>query len=115
MTLIERLEAATGPDRELANEVLLACGWTAHVTPTRMVTYWVKNPDAFPDGEQPNPLASIDAALTLVPDGWEWALTWHDERARFELGDPRLFNEGDAPTTPLAICIACLKARGMSA
>lgn len=63
--LAERCEAATGPDRALGREVLLACG-KGFVSP---LYRWL------------DPTASLDAAMTLVPEGLElaiytqWALT----------------------------------------
>lgn len=55
--LAERCEQATGPDRHLAREVLLACG-KGYVSPLRR---WM------------DPTASLDAAITLVPEGMDWS------------------------------------------
>lgn len=66
--LIERLERASGPDRELANDVLFACGWTAHETsdgPDRHVVWESPDGHGFEDGDQPDPTASLDAARSL--------------------------------------------------
>ena len=72
--LIERLEKATGPDRELANEVLFAGGWrlVEYGDGPSRYSYWTHDYcDYEPmDGDQPDPTSSIDAALTLVPRGW---------------------------------------------
>lgn len=115
--LIQRLEAATGPSRDLANEVLFACGWTQREigkldNPT---LYWEppdKEHDYFRDGDQPNPLDSIDAARRLLPDdSWEWSLSWNSGLAFAEVGDPLLYMEGEAKTPAIALCIAALKAR----
>ena len=70
--LIERLEKATGPDRQLDHDIALATGWAQSfsgatgTSPAGLIS---------PDGNyhySARPFtASIDAALTLVPDGTE--------------------------------------------
>jgi hypothetical protein len=78
--LIERLESATWQDRELADDVLLTCGWKVREHNFgwgEREVVWTKfgAVEKYVDGEQPNPLASIDAALTLVPDGIRWVIS----------------------------------------
>lgn len=122
--LIERLEKATGSDREIGNEVLLACGWKLEEDgegPDRAL-FWV-NPDPngedYNDGDQPNPTFSIDVALRLVPDHWrtDWAgqvpmgTQWFWELTQMDAN--RSTERVWAPTAPLAICIAALKARAL--
>lgn len=103
-TLIERLEKAAGPDRSLERAIADVVG---SVTPYR----------GFPGDEPtgvvnfPHYTSSLDAAMTLVPEGYEWSLTWEAEIARAEIGDPLLLMEGEAATPAIAICIAALKAR----
>lgn len=70
---IKRLEAATdGDDRKLADEVLKACGWTTRVDFPRPYPYepaqtWIApNGLEYDESVRPNPLGSIDAALTLA-------------------------------------------------
>ena len=70
VALAERVEALTG-DRETAllEAVLRAVGWTTDDTGRAIM----------PDGTHcygplPNPLASLDAAMTLVPEGADYAL-----------------------------------------
>lgn len=118
--LIARLEKASGPDRELANEVLFACGWKINEYgdegPTRSIE-WV-NPDPngidYLDGDQPDPTASIDAALTLVPSGKDWL---HSRLTDPADGKPYFYASIDesqvhyGSTPAIAICIAALKAR----
>lgn len=125
--LIERLGKATGPDRELGNAILFAVGWIQDEVgngPNRS-TVWVSPDDAgdqFFDGDHPNPTASIDAALTLMPEGhaaavgtmafrdnpmnreenMPWATYWTP------FGAPHSFY---ARTPPLALCIAAMEAR----
>lgn len=113
--LIERLEKATGPDREL--DVLIAAArdgataeWQAY-----------KNEFAFHrDGSwvSVHPLlpftASIDAALTLVPDDERVIMGRHQTvgtRPWAQVGRPANGSDSTAPTPALALCIAALKAR----
>lgn len=68
--LIERLEKATGADRSLDWELhYIRCGG---LSSTGMY------------GDHPRYTSSIDAALTLVPEGW---------RARIETADPTFNSE----------------------
>lgn len=98
--LIARLEAATEGNRELDVEIHQLRGF---ITDT------------------PAPYTqSIDAALTLIPDGWtvsvmrfsdgEGYVELSDNQGRFLVkGDTEIYQE--AATPALAICIAALKAR----
>lgn len=119
--LIARLEKASGPDRELANEVLLACGWKINEYgdegPTRSIE-WV-NPDPngidYLDGGQPDPTTSIDAAVTLVPDGYGWAVNSDRGRCcanyRHQVTGAKPDFPTSAATPAIALCIAALRAR----
>jgi hypothetical protein len=53
-TLADRVEAATGPDREIDDEIRTAMAYT-YETGTLAPRY----------------TASLDAAMTLVPEGWD--------------------------------------------
>lgn len=121
--LILRLERATEADRSLANEVLFACGWTQQEVGNNLCDpslEWV-SPDGatFYDGDQPNPLASLDAALTLVPEGYAWEMATSHKRgrdgtqARATMWERNASEatEVHATSAPLALCIAALKAR----
>lgn len=68
-------------------------------------------------GEVPTYTTSIDAALALVPDGWNRRLSesdnhnwWVELREGFETSYNRVIH-AEARTAPLALCIAALKAR----
>ena len=72
--LIERLESAAEGNRELGDEVLLAAGWRK--TPVGHfygpIHHW-SSPDGrhnYSEDRRPNPTQSLDAAMTLVSDGW---------------------------------------------
>jgi hypothetical protein len=94
--LIERLEKATGPDLDLDHAIARA---TRPFDGHGVLGY----------------TSSIDAALTLVPEGWQAIL--YTERACAELYDATLKKRAGikarayAPTTAIAICIAALRAR----
>lgn len=142
--LIERIEAASGPDREMDRDILAAKG--THVLEKRgrdRKSWWyeIDGPDyrrLDPDGDRyfgmPRYTASIDAALTLVPEGWMFGI----ERAGSYDGSPKdeawcwpyesNFDpdwqngqqgyrdapdgaRGSAATPALALCAAALKAR----
>lgn len=143
--LIERLEKATGPDREL--DCLIA---THPLTPQTRVAKGASidvllEPRAAGIGDEttelyaaeylpetnadwldlPEYTSSIDAALTLVPEGCTWLVKYeHEESERY--GQPpfgasiTVHGNGTdlepllascAPTPALAICIAALRAR----
>jgi len=97
--LIAKLEAATEGSRELDREVAKAVyGWK-RVQPG----YYV-----------PRFTQSLDAALTLVPEGWEWFKpqnNYQSDKPRIEIFGPIDYQVAAAATPALAICIAALKAR----
>lgn len=118
--LIERLERATGPSRELD-----ALVWDAVIQDGRpLVEFtdgsWGKR-DPF-DGCAFDTAAayteSIDAALTLVPGGSQyWSLSHQDDWATNQ--QFRAAVSGHKPirgaTPAIALCIAALRARAASA
>lgn len=95
--LIERLERATGPSRDLDGEIALYNG--------------MYRGDVFL-GRAPEFTVSLDAALTLVPQGWQWQLDncggGGDTPCRCELGTDIW---AEAATPALALVAAALKAR----
>lgn len=96
-TLIERLEAASGPDRELDDAILLLVFNDAAI-----------NPPAF--------TASLDLAMTLLPDGQPWA--WSGEFSDYSYANcwldvPEYDGipfEGRGANPAIALCIAILSA-----
>lgn len=96
--LIERLEKAAAPDRELDN----------------LIWFWLGQP--LPDDCADCPArytASLDAALTLVPEGHYWSF---DSRgcAIVCADQPPSEIHGDClghKSPAIALCIAALKAR----
>ena len=83
--LIKKLEAATEGSRELDSEVFGSLG--THVLERRgrdRKAWWYKiggkdyqrkDPSSVSYGGVPRFTSSIDAALTLVPEGWDWLIT----------------------------------------
>lgn len=145
--LVERLEKATGPDREL--DCLIAvhpdtpkvgvvkseagAGIVAILLEPRATG--IHEPDVeralseyLPETNAdymgvPYYTASLDAALTLVPEGWRcthayWATDESDPGATFNFtlpqsltGKPSVYASGTHKKIALALCIAALKAR----
>lgn len=66
--LIARVEAATGPDRELDAEIALATGWERG----EAGAFWREPGTRLWSGYYPNPTASLDAAVSLVLEGWRF-------------------------------------------
>lgn len=69
--LRDRLKAATGPDRALSDDLLVAlCGWTKEPVLRIGDDYFMVSPHGTKmlSREAPDPCASIDAAVTLVPE-----------------------------------------------
>lgn len=123
-SLLTRVEAATGPDRELDAHIMCALnGYTMHED---------SNPNdgifAFWDGAPwkstchnctiwPSPTASLDAALALVGEklpGWDWSIHCDNGRAIAGIQPPSEdgcdLADCEAATPALAICTAILRA-----
>jgi hypothetical protein len=114
LALAERCEAATGPDRELDGDIFCALGHAPFIE------------GAYCAYRSPAYTASLDAAMTLVPEGWRW-MAGHREfshaRGYVENGGPafvgvgtrrnpnRLWFETTAATPALALTAAALRAR----
>ena len=129
MTLIERLEAATEGSRELDAEIWETLGGKieiryaskgpeGHVEQKRWIdkdgTWWQTSL-----GTQTHFSTSLDAALTLAPEGWIWEVSngyaaiapvgWADHHG--EVANDVGGSEANGNTAALALCIAALKAR----
>jgi hypothetical protein len=112
LKLAERCEQATGPDRELDAAAHTA---TTGFEPRIGGIGWAKGELVVPLcpgwGPLPRYTASLDAAMTLVPEGWLWA---RDIDCIFCLYPP----ESTSPEigfhserAALALCAAALRAR----
>lgn len=102
--LAGRVEAAMGPDRDLDRDIAnLAHGYAN-------------------DGSVPRFTASLDSALTLVPEGLLFRVLNHDPATLkppcfAEVGQPSHSEYGQetfAATPALALTAACLRARASS-
>jgi hypothetical protein len=133
--LIAKLEAASGPSRELDVAIYVASGEF-----DREQGLWLKNekllhvmrdPEPFDPTPEENAEAlkstcrpyssSLDAAMTLVPEGWtrDVDATAPECGIDVRLHAPDLRSEttvrGTHDSEPIATCIACLRARGAQA
>jgi hypothetical protein len=121
--LAKRCEAGTGPDRELdtAIEQALPCSHAfeqAH--PGKNLSQWNEAAFAFyrvgdegRDYISPSYTVSIDAAMTLVPEGWRrWIYDADDGRCICRLEQPDGKEVGaNGVSWPLAICAAALRSQ----
>lgn len=114
--LVARLEKATGPDRELDHQVLIACGWMVDSDERGEIHHYIDPKGAlWAPSYLPEPTQSIDAALSLVPEGYQKTL-WlgADNSAHVELKTPahKLGPvAGHEHSIAIALCIAALRAR----
>lgn len=127
MALADRVEALNGPNRDIGREVLLACGWTKSIVGHFFgPMYRWRSPDGKIDFDDDNfllhdPTASIDSAMSLVPEGWEWQL-WHGGVVSLkpnvvfislrEGAERRFEFRSDAASPALALTAASLRAIG---
>jgi hypothetical protein len=119
--LIERLEKLTGPDRGFDDIIAEAAGYTKHFGNTGRTYLTWSTPGGEYIGVAPRFTGSIDAALTLVPKGWQVEqLTWQPIPSGLvvafigNFGDGPLYKttSNDLPAPPaIALCIAALRAR----
>jgi hypothetical protein len=92
--LIKRLEEATEGSAGLDHEIADAVGFPMLA---RAIPYYT---------------TSLDAALTLVPEGAIWTISCGDGEPGFAFIDTGgRIEEHDAATPALALCIAALRAR----
>ena len=105
--LLAKLEAATGPSRELDAAIALAVGWRER---DGMLGWeWVA-----PEGRMrglPHFTKSLDAAMTLVPPDWYAIIS---SRGRADLrhpDEPYRRETSDGATAILALCRAAVRAR----
>ena len=104
--LIERLEKALGPDRELDEAIVIEVP----------VTNGFLQPDRHGGFEVLHYTASIDAALTLVPTAAIWTLepdaAWVRQLSADDVDEFQGHLSGrGGKCTAIALCIAALRAR----
>jgi hypothetical protein len=112
--LIERLEKLTGPDREIDADIAATVGAfkEKHGLPGGG---WVSKGEHYAVVPAPRYTESIDAAMTMLPEGFRWGLkTSRHRRGYFAetwTADGKVIcGIGDAPTPAIALCIAILRA-----
>ena len=113
LALAERVEALTGPDREVDAAIAQAVG--AEHGP-RETVYYESRSVHYIDEIAPAYTASLDAAMSLVPEGWRWHSYYWPRK-----DGPRLMSlvtnrphagiaHGKAATPALALTAAALRA-----
>lgn len=111
-TLIERLVAATGPDRELDGAIAVCMGWTFQKMKGDQRPYYRKpgHLEYYMRDEQPYYTSEISAALTLVQKDMHWNL--HGKAGDEKNSSASVYGErAIAPTPAIALCLAALRAR----
>lgn len=85
--LAERCEASDGTDlADLTAAIGAALGWNAIEVPPTYGHPIGHAPDGSHYGPLPGWLTSLDAAMTLVPEGWSFALTsWLGDASVFQV------------------------------
>jgi hypothetical protein len=119
--IIERLEKAEWPYIELERDLALALGWKHVRTDGHDEPFAWQAPDGTHHDEYPDWLTSIDAAMTLVPEGRKvtlehepncgFAMAGYAQARVYEPNKRDGFSVAEASTLALALCIAALKAR----
>ena len=110
--LLKRLEEATEGSRELDAEI----GETLGIEPAWYGPYGYYDAAKDAPREHEHYTTSLDAALTLVPEGWDWAIVSDDQasvyrRKKSSGGYEEIFDSPvEAATPALALCVASLKA-----
>jgi hypothetical protein len=119
--LIARVEAATGADRELDAEISVAVGrHETHIERrsdgTAKLLPWRGDGTGSGIVECRRYTASLDAAVSLVPSGWDWSV--NASCFGYVRGLPQAGQDMDpegwcrnAATPALALCAAALRAR----
>jgi hypothetical protein len=120
-SLIARIEAATGPDRELDAEIALAVGVVPKdaFRPCASIDPGTFGTGAYSFWKAPRFTGSVDAAMTLIPEEWGWTLhsdgsgeIYKNVPANMAPGAPGstvISFEGN--TASLSLCAAALRAR----
>ncbi len=116
--LADRVERLTGPDWEVDAEIALASGWLTF----NLEGFGVRWQRGHGTVERSHPFytASLDAAMTLVPEGRGWAIEVPSESVSGRIADKTLIVQAEifpnphiltrAATPALALTAACLRA-----
>ena len=116
LALAERCEQAAGPDRGWDAEIAVAL-FGGNVIYGLGTDQW-RRIEITGARRMNHPLppytASLDAAVTLVPEGWTWGRFHSGAVECMTLNGPGnsiLFERGEGISTALALCAAALRAR----
>jgi len=106
--LIATLEAATGPDRELDAEIAMQNVSLLRDLPRTEAGGWT-HPEWGKIAPASEYTASLDAALTLIPQDYGWCVSggYNWQHGHAEVGKHKALGA----TPALALCIAAMKAR----
>lgn len=115
--LSERVMSLSGPDREVDWQIAESLGWTRRQV-GQVMAYYAPN-DAIMKAGPPKWTASIDAAMTLVPEGWMWSIASGGPEEGLwafltTIEEPCKDVACHAATPALALCAAALLAREAS-
>lgn len=121
--LIAALREAKGPDRDLDFKIAVLVGWRYEGPPTRESGpyLWVAPISGRREAVPPWFTASLDAAMTLVPENFrlselqdlllgKWLAEVREIHSTAADHSTWKNFEAEAPTGPLALCIAALLA-----
>jgi len=110
--LAERVEGLTGWCRDTNAEVALVAGWTPTQFGSEQRDGWL-SPSGHIVGALPSFFTSLDAAMSLVPEGWEGVVHIGSDPGAglYQLNNPRSHKNSRAATPALALTAAALRAR----
>jgi hypothetical protein len=103
--IIERVEAVAEGSRDLEWKIAQAIGHPSFDIPSTIWPPFMAGSKA--DRSIPAYTSSLDAALTLVPEGCDWQVNGHGSAWIF--GSRHAGADGNSPA--LALCAAALRAR----
>mgnify|MGYP006352610897 FL=1 len=128
LALASRVEAATGADRELDAAIAVAVSddvgaWVVEPSPSSLFSHqpgWFCTSDNR-SHKAPAYTASLDAAMSLVPSGWNHGYSSRQGTepswrvvAQCWNAKPASTLHGEAATPALALTAACLRARAIA-
>ena len=112
--LIAKLEKASEGSRELDCDIPESLGWPVRRKPPSYKNPWCRAPEWKSIRTVPHYTTNIDAALQLVPEGFQWEVRHipTDEGSNYSAqANWQPTGRCYAATPALALCIAALKAR----
>jgi hypothetical protein len=127
-SLLSRLKASTEGSRELDMDIRCAIGLPDTFCYHKVVC-WHRKADGWWDCETddgflhfeaadtPHYTTLVDAALSLVPEGWTWVVSWQGGKPWAAVGEGegepwREWSPDHAATPAIALVVAALRARG---